>query len=167
MWERGGGRAGRRSAERGPLGSGEIMKTIESIAAAAKDRAWHAYRCERHRSLTEIAEVELGICRRSFHRCRSEWGWPPRDEAVAAARREVARQLPGLDPALTASVPLSLLAEANPGGRGGEEGPDAEESHAEHHNAEAFRGEDAPAGGTPVETIDFNDLARRMRRLLF
>jgi hypothetical protein len=128
------------------------MNTVESIAAAAKDRAWHAYRCEPHRSLADIAAVELGVARETFRRWRIGWGWPPRAGAVAAARRELALRLPGLDPALTAMVPLSLLAAADPGGRAS-----VEDSHAE----------DSRAKDLDFKDLDFKDLARRMRRLLF
>lgn len=86
------------------------------IADAAKDRAWDAFRCEPHRNLDDIA-AELGIGRTTLRRRRIEWGWPPRNEAVAAANREAVRRLPGLDPDLAAMVPLGVLdaAEADPG----------------------------------------------------
>jgi hypothetical protein len=108
------------------------MQTRTNIADAAKDRAWHAFRCEPHRSLDDIA-AELGIGRTTLHHRRIEWGWPPRNEAVAAAHRDAADRLPGLDPALAAMVPLGVLA----------------------------------AGADPGGAMNFRDLARRLRRMLF
>ena len=80
------------------------------VSEPAKAKAWHAYLHERHRTLEEIAGTELGIGRAAFAARRTAWGWPARHHAVAAVRGEVARRLPGVDPALAALVPLLLVA---------------------------------------------------------
>jgi hypothetical protein len=87
------------------------MSTSLSIDEAALAKAWHAYIHEPHRTLVEIARTELGLGRAAFAHRRAAWRWPKRHIAVAAARAEVARRLPGLDPALSAAVPLALVAQ--------------------------------------------------------
>jgi hypothetical protein len=91
--------------------SGDFMSTSLSIDEAALAKAWHAYIHEPHRTLVEIARTELGLGRAAFAHRRAAWRWPKRHIAVAAARAEVSRRLPGLDPALSAAVPLALVAQ--------------------------------------------------------
>ena len=89
------------------------MSAVATIAESAKRKAWHAYVQEPHRSLRDIAAVELGLDPRAFRRRRAQWGWPARHAAITAERLEVERRLPGVDPALAAMVPLSVLDAAN------------------------------------------------------
>jgi len=82
---------------------GGLMSAVAMIADVAKQKAWHAYVREPHRTLRDIA-AELGLDERAFRRWRNRCGWPPRPAAIAVERRDSGQPMPGPGPVLTPPV---------------------------------------------------------------
>jgi hypothetical protein len=84
------------------------MMTPIAFSSADKDAAWSMYVGRPDLPLRDVA-AQLGVSLSTLRRSIRAWAWPPRAQVIAEKRREAARRLEGIDPALCGAVPLHLV----------------------------------------------------------
>jgi hypothetical protein len=87
------------------------MTTKIPFTAEDREAAWAMYSTRADLTVREIA-AHFGVSYFTLRSRMKQWGWPPRLQAMAPARRDAACRLEGLGPGLGKVVPFRVAQEA-------------------------------------------------------